>query len=71
MKARPPILEVANLSVSYDRIAAVRSVSFSVGEGELVALIGSGGCLELAIVGESAAERLGVAPGEPVVVAWE
>lgn len=39
--------------------------------GTLIALIGSGGCLELAIVGESAAERLGIEPGEPVVVAWE
>lgn len=43
MNARPPILEVESLSVSYDRIAAVRSVSFAVGEGELVALIGSNG----------------------------
>jgi len=39
--------------------------------GTLIALIGSGGSLELAIVGESAAERLGIEPGTPVVVAWE
>jgi len=39
--------------------------------GTLIALIGSNGCLELSVVGESAAEQLGVAVGEPVVVAWE
>jgi S-adenosyl-L-methionine hydrolase (adenosine-forming) len=39
--------------------------------GTLVALIGSHGCLEVAIVGESAAERLGIHIGSPVVVAWD
>ncbi|MBN1912101.1 MAG: SAM-dependent chlorinase/fluorinase, partial [Pirellulales bacterium] len=39
--------------------------------GTLIALVGSNGCLELAIVGESAAERLGIGVGTPVVVAWE
>ena len=39
--------------------------------GMLVALIGSSGRLELAIVGDSAAARLGVSVGTPVVVAWE
>ncbi|HLA86100.1 MAG TPA: SAM-dependent chlorinase/fluorinase [Thermoguttaceae bacterium] len=39
--------------------------------GTLIALIGSNGALELAIVGESAAERLALEPGTPVVVAWE
>jgi S-adenosyl-L-methionine hydrolase (adenosine-forming) len=39
--------------------------------GTLIALIGSNGALELAIVGESAAEQLGVSVGTPVVVAWE
>ena len=37
----------------------------------LVALIGSSGRLELAIVGDNAAARLGVSIGTPVVVAWE
>jgi hypothetical protein len=38
--------------------------------GMLVALIGSSGRLELAVVGDNAAERTGVAIGMPVVVAW-
>jgi S-adenosylmethionine hydrolase len=40
-------------------------------QGMLVALIDSSGRLELAVVDDSAAERLGVAVGTPVVVAWE
>jgi S-adenosylmethionine hydrolase len=40
-------------------------------EGMLVALIGSTHRLELAIVGDNAAARLGVSIGTPVVVAWE
>jgi hypothetical protein len=39
--------------------------------GMLVALIGSSGRLELAIVDDNAAARLGVSIGTPVVVAWE
>jgi hypothetical protein len=39
--------------------------------GTLIALIGSHGCVEIAIVGESAAERLGIHVGSPVVVAWD
>ncbi len=39
--------------------------------GMLVALIGSAGRMELAIVGDNAAARLGVSIGTPVVVAWE
>ena len=39
--------------------------------GTLIALIGSDGSLELSVVGESAAERLGIQVGSPVVVAWE
>jgi S-adenosylmethionine hydrolase len=41
------------------------------GQGTLVALVGSTNHLELAIVGENAAARLGVSVGTPVVVAWE
>jgi branched-chain amino acid transport system ATP-binding protein len=37
------LLEVADLWVSYDRIHAVRGVSFSVGAGEIVTLIGANG----------------------------
>lgn len=39
-------------------------------EMTLVALVGSGGRLELAIVGDSAAMMLGVRVGAPVVVTW-
>ena len=40
-------------------------------EGMLVALVGSSGRVELAIVGNNAAEKLGVSIGTPVIVAWE
>ena len=37
------LLAVSDFWVSYDRIDAVRGVSFSVGEGEIVTLIGANG----------------------------
>jgi S-adenosylmethionine hydrolase len=40
-------------------------------QGTLVALVGSSGRLELSVVGDNAAARLGVQIGEPVTVAWE
>ncbi len=40
-------------------------------QGALVAVVGSTGRLELAIVGDNAAARLGVFVGTPVVMAWE
>ncbi len=39
--------------------------------GTLVAVIGSGGRLELAIVRDNAAHRLGIGVGAPVTLAWE
>jgi S-adenosylmethionine hydrolase len=39
--------------------------------GMLIALVGSTGRLELAIVGGNAAQRFGIAPGAPVAVTWE
>jgi S-adenosyl-L-methionine hydrolase (adenosine-forming) len=39
--------------------------------GTLVALIGSSGRLELAIVRDNASERLGISVGAPVTVGWE
>ncbi|MEX0677972.1 MAG: SAM-dependent chlorinase/fluorinase [Pirellulales bacterium] len=36
----------------------------------LIALVGSSGTLELAIVGESAAEMLGIPVGTPVTITW-
>jgi len=41
--ARGPLLEVRDLKVSYGAITALRGVSLSVGEGEIVALIGANG----------------------------
>jgi branched-chain amino acid transport system ATP-binding protein len=38
-----PLLTVEDLWISYDRIAAVRGVSLSVNEGEIVTLIGANG----------------------------
>jgi branched-chain amino acid transport system ATP-binding protein len=38
-----PLLEVQDLTVSYDRIEAVRGISLTVEEGELVTLIGANG----------------------------
>jgi branched-chain amino acid transport system ATP-binding protein len=38
-----PLLDVQDLWVSYDRISAVRGVSFTVGPGEIVTLIGANG----------------------------
>lgn len=39
--------------------------------GTLIALIGSGKQLELALVGDNAARRLGIGVGAPVTLAWE
>ena len=39
--------------------------------GTFVALVGSSGRLELAVVGDNAAERLGIQIGTPVIVSWE
>jgi len=38
-----PLLEVSNLAVAYGAIQAVREVSFTVAEGQIVCLIGSNG----------------------------
>jgi len=46
-----PLLSVEDLWVSYDRIAAVRGVSFVVGLGEIVTLIGANGAGKSSILG--------------------
>ena len=56
--ARPPenpLLAVQDVWVSYDRIDAVRGVSFQVGAGEIVTLIGANGALPIS--GNSGASR--------------
>jgi branched-chain amino acid transport system ATP-binding protein len=40
---RKPILKVENINVCYGAIHAVKDVSFEVGEGEIVTLIGANG----------------------------
>jgi branched-chain amino acid transport system ATP-binding protein len=40
---RDPLLHVSDISVSYGAISALRGVSLSVGQGEVVALIGANG----------------------------
>ena len=42
-RARPQLLEVKDLHVSYGAIHALRGVSLPVGQGEVVALIGANG----------------------------
>jgi branched-chain amino acid transport system ATP-binding protein len=42
-EARPQLLEVQDLHVSYGAITALRGVSLAVGQGEVVALIGANG----------------------------
>ncbi len=37
------MLDVTDLSVSYGAIRAVRSISFTLGKGELVSLLGANG----------------------------
>ncbi len=46
-----PLLTVSDLWVSYDRITAVRGVSFVVGLGEIVTLIGANGAGKSSILG--------------------
>jgi branched-chain amino acid transport system ATP-binding protein len=43
MNQSPILLEVSNLAYSYNGLAAVRDVSFQVGSGEVVALLGANG----------------------------
>jgi S-adenosylmethionine hydrolase len=55
------------------RGGVVTGLSTTYGEramGELLALVGSGGKLEVAVVGGSAARRLNADIGDPVVVQW-
>ena len=37
------LFEVKNLSVHYDKVAALKGVSLDIAEGELIALLGSNG----------------------------
>ncbi len=39
-----PVLQVSNLSVRFGDVLAVDDVSFTVGRGEVVAIVGESGC---------------------------
>src|SRR3989339_1058349 len=43
MKETMPILEVKNLSVSFDKQEVLKDVSFSVDEGDVIAIVGPNG----------------------------
>jgi len=43
MTARPPLLELIDIRKNYGAIEALRGISFSVGRGEVVALLGDNG----------------------------
>lgn len=51
-------------------VEGIRSTYGEGSEGALIALVGSAGRLELAIVGGSAAPTLGARVGDPVIVRW-
>jgi branched-chain amino acid transport system ATP-binding protein len=42
-EAKQPLLEVDNIEVRYGAIAALKGISFTVGEGEIVAMLGANG----------------------------
>jgi S-adenosylmethionine hydrolase len=52
-------------------LPGVRRTYSAVGEGQLLALIGSAGFLEVGCNGGSAAERTGARPGDPIELTWE
>ncbi len=66
----PPLLAVEDLWVSYDRIHAVRGVSFYVGAGEIVTLIGANGAGKSSIL-QAISGLLPVQPRGRVTLAGE
>lgn len=60
----------ATVEVKGQRIAPVHPTYAAVERGEVLALIGSEGHLEIAVREGNAAQRLGLAPGDPVTLSW-
>jgi len=60
----------ATVVVSGQEIAGVYHTYAEVGPGEVLALVGSEGHLEIAVREGSAARRLGLRPGDPIVLRW-
>ena len=65
------MIEVKNIHKSFKNVEVLKGVDLVVEDGQTVALIGSSGRLELALVGDNAAQHLGVGVGSPVTLAWE
>jgi hypothetical protein len=61
----------AVVSAGGQEIAGIHRAYAKVERGEVLALVGSGGYLELAVREGSGAERLGLSPGDPVVLRWQ
>jgi S-adenosylmethionine hydrolase len=60
----------ATVLVAGREVVAVRRSYAEVECGQVVALVGSSGHLEIAVREGNAAERLGVSPGDEVVLRW-
>ncbi len=63
--------DAARVTVGDRRVVGVRRTYAEVELGQIVALVGSAGHLEVAVREGNAARRLGVEPGDPVAVAWD
>ena len=59
------------MELAKHKTEGIRTTYGNAPQGALVALLGSSGRLELAIVGGSAAKTLQAAVGDPVAVRWE
>ncbi len=70
LAGRPTDSRVCIICSIYETWGVYRTYGNQPGD-TFVAIVGSGGRLELAVVGDNAAERLGIQVGMPVVVSWE
>jgi hypothetical protein len=71
MLAEIPDVRRAWVELAKCRAEGIRTTYGDAPPGALVALIGSNGRLELAIVGGSATKKLAAAVGDPVTICWE
>jgi S-adenosylmethionine hydrolase len=70
LAGRPTDSRVCIVCGIYETWGIYRTYADRLG-GTFVALIGSHGRLELAVVGDNAAQRLGIQVGTPVILSWE
>ncbi len=70
LAGRPTDERVCIICSIYETWGIYRAYADQLG-GTFIALIGSTGHIELAVVGDDAAERLGIQVGTPVIVTWE